>query len=147
MPDPLAWIVVAFLGAVTGGSEIIASYRDAPFRTLLTRPAIFYMCLNAIAALAALGLTRLFGWDFGVNSTSAAQVTWLQILAAGFAAMIILRSSLLTFQDGDQPVAVGPGTLLQRILDAVGRDQVTDYVNIGRGGARLSMPSSRLDMH
>jgi hypothetical protein len=104
-----------------GGVEIVSIWRDAHGRTLLTRPALGYMALNGAASAVALALTKLFQWSFGINSSDTSKVQWVQLLAGGFGAMTLLRSSLLTFRAGDDPIAVGPGKLLLTLLTAVGR--------------------------
>jgi hypothetical protein len=79
------------------------------------------MALNGAPSAVALALTKLFQWSFGINSSDTSKVQWVQLLAAGFGAMTLLRSSLLTFRAGDDPIAVGPGKLLLTLLTAVGR--------------------------
>lgn len=104
-----------------GAIEIVSIWRDAPGRTLVTRAAFGYIALNAGASAVALALTQLFGWKFGFTEPDAVRVQWIQLLAAGFGAMTLLRSSLLTFRAGDEPVAVGPGKVLLTALTSVGR--------------------------
>ncbi len=121
MAEVLRYCLVSVIGAAVGAGEIATIFRDAPGRTLRTRPAIAYMIINAVAAFVAFALVQLFGWSFGVSEGNKERLAWLQLLGAGFGAMAILRSSLVTFKPGDQQASFGPGALLLSALSAVGR--------------------------
>src|SRR5205823_896422 len=70
------------------GPHIIALY---------TRPALFYILLNIAASVAALALTRAFGWTFGASGKPGdTTVRWTQALVAGIGAMALFRTSLFT---------------------------------------------------
>jgi hypothetical protein len=114
------YAVVALLGALVGGGELIARYRDAPARALHNLPAYCYVALNALASLAALKLTHIFGWTFGASASTGA-APWTQILVAGTGAMALFRSSLFTIHVGDKDVGVGPIAFLQIFRDATDR--------------------------
>ncbi|MBK5291090.1 MAG: hypothetical protein JJE04_05250 [Acidobacteriia bacterium] len=85
------------LGGLVGAGELTSRYRDAPGRTLYTRPALFYILLNITASVAALALTRAFGWTFGASGKPGdATVRWTQVLVAGIGAMALFRTSMFT---------------------------------------------------
>ena len=109
----LDWIAVAALGAIVGGSELVSRYRDAPEAALRTWPAIFYIAINAITSLGALGLIHANNW-FGPSR-------WTQILMAGVSAMAFFRTSLFVVRAGDRDVGVGPSGFLQIFLGAADR--------------------------
>ncbi len=113
------WLAVIVLGGLVGSTEIISRYRDAPFRALVRPPALVYIALNAVASVAALGFTQVFGLTFGADIAEPRRLLWTQVLAAGFGAMVLFRTALFTLRVGDQDVAVGPITVLQTILRAV----------------------------
>jgi hypothetical protein len=116
-----AWIdyLVAFLmGAMVGTAELIARYRDEPRRALMTIPAIFYLLLNALAAVVALGLIRVFGWSFGATGDA---LHWTQVLAAGFGSMALFRTSLFVVRAGNEDIGIGPNGFLQVLLAAADR--------------------------
>lgn len=115
--------IVFALGLVVGTAELFSRYRDDPVRALASLPGIFYVALNAGAAVLALALVRTLGWTFGASGTATGEdaVRWTQVLVAGFGAMALFRSSLLTVRVGDQDVAVGPSSLLQIVFDAADR--------------------------
>ena len=116
------WIVVALIGLLVGTGELVARYRDAPFKVLLTWPSLLYLVLNAAAALAALGLMRAFDWNFGLaDSATAIRPRITQVLVAGFGALAFFRSSLFLVRVADQEVGVGPSTFLQVVLGAADR--------------------------
>ena len=114
------YVVVALLGALVGGGELIARYRDAPARALNNLPAYAYVALNALASLAALKFVHVFGWTFGAGAAPGA-VRGMQILVAGTGAMALFRTSLFTIRVGDKDVGVGPITFLQVLLDSTDR--------------------------
>jgi hypothetical protein len=112
---------VFLFGASVGLGELLARYRDEPVRAVRTPPAYLYVALNALAALGAFALMRVFGWGFGMDSTQEHHVLWVQILVAGFGAMAFFRSSFFTVRVGEADVAVGPSSFLQVVLDASDR--------------------------
>jgi hypothetical protein len=110
----LDWAGAAALGGLVGASELVSRYKDNPAAALKTWPAIFYISVNIIASVAALGLIRGYGW-FG-----PARLT--QILMAGVSAMAFFRTSLFVVRAGDRDVGVGPSGFLQIFLAAADRD-------------------------
>jgi hypothetical protein len=124
------WAAVALLGALVGFGELVARYRDAPFRAVRTASAALYVGLNAGAGMSALGLIEVFGWRFGVTDDARA-LEWTRVLVAGFGAMALFRSSLFVARVGDQDVGIGPNGFLQVVLDAADRE-----VDRRRAGAR-----------
>jgi len=115
----LPFVLVGLFGAAVGTCEIIARYRDAPIRAVRTRAAMTYISVNAIAAAAAWLLIVEFDWSFGASPSTKVLV---QIMVAGFGAMIFFRSSLFNMKIGDTDVAVGPGILFQTLLHASDRE-------------------------
>jgi hypothetical protein len=109
----LDWVAVALLGAVVGASELISRYKDDPGAAIKSRPAIFYIVINAVASVAALGLIRANGW-FGTSH-------WTRILMAGVSAMAFFRTSLFVVRAGDRDVGIGPSGFLQIYLAAADR--------------------------
>lgn len=116
----LDYAAVALLGGLVGAGELSSRYRDAPGSALYTWPALLYIALNIAASVAALALTRTFGWNFGVAGGADA-VRWTQVLVAGIGAMALFRSSLFTVRAGDRDIAVGPGSFLQIFRDLADR--------------------------
>lgn len=109
----LDWVAVALLGGVVGASELISRYKDDPGAAIQNRPAIFYIVINAVASIAALGLIRANGW-FGTSH-------WTRILMAGISAMAFFRTSLFVVRAGDRDVGIGPSGFLQIYLAAADR--------------------------
>jgi hypothetical protein len=116
------YTAVAFFGGAVGLSELIARYRDEPWSAIRNKPAYLYIAINALAAVLALSLIRVFGWTFWANAKDPLQIRWAQILVAGFTSMALFRSSLFTVRVGDQDVGVGPSSLLQVVLGAADRE-------------------------
>lgn len=116
MSGLIGYVASGALGAIVGASELVGRYRDAPVRALNTAPAALYIALNAVSALAALALMRLFNWNLGLKAGDARE--WIQVLAAGLGAMALLRSAIFMVRAGDRDVGVGPSGFLQIFLDA-----------------------------
>jgi len=113
------YTIAAALGAVVSSGEIVARYRDEPWDTLRSVPAMFYMLINALASMGALTIVRTFGMNFGASEPNAPLI---QVLVAGLGAMMIFRSAFFTLRVNDQDVAVGAASFLQVMLDAVDRE-------------------------
>jgi hypothetical protein len=58
----LDWRAVLVLGGVVGASELVSRYKDHPAAAIQTWPAVFYIALNSIASIGALGLIHANGW-------------------------------------------------------------------------------------
>ena len=58
----LDWAAVAVLGGVVGSSELISRYKDDPWAAIKSWPAIFYIAINCVASVGALGLIHANGW-------------------------------------------------------------------------------------
>ena len=136
LPD---WIAVAALGALVGIGELIARYKDAPFRALLTSSAVMYVVINTAASIGALFLIRAFGWEFGIGSeqgqpSSDLIVRITQVMVAGLGAMALFRSSLFITRVGDEDVGVGPNAFLSAMLRAcdTGVDRARAVVRANR---------------
>lgn len=110
--------LAGLFGASVGVAELLSRYRDAPSFVLLSAPGIGYILINGLASVAALGAILAFGWTFG--ATGGAQgVT--QVLVAGFGAMTLFRSSLLTVKAGGDDVGIGPSSVLSIMMAASDR--------------------------
>lgn len=117
----LDYIWVGLFGLLIGLAELLSRYRDAPFSALKTMPAWVYIGLNITAAVGALEMLRVFEVDFGL-ATNTQKLRWAQVLAAGFGAMVLFRSSILVFRAGDQDVSVGPASVLQILFSTLDRE-------------------------
>jgi len=125
------YALVGLFGAVVGASEIVSRYKDAPLDALKTVPGMFYIAINAFAAVAAFALIRHFNWleaapaQAGTSPASAtdpATTLIVQSMIAGFGAMTFFRSSLFTVRVGNADVEVGPAGFLKVILEATDRE-------------------------
>jgi hypothetical protein len=129
--SPDYWLV-AGLGALFGFTELLSRYRDEPLRAVTSMPGLFYIAINAGVSVAALHLTEVFGWKFGLTeSDSVLKLSAVRILVAGLGSMTLLRSTLFTIRIGNQDVGIGFSAMVQSLL------RVTDAaVDRGRGVAR-----------
>ncbi|PWU07290.1 MAG: hypothetical protein C5B51_10305 [Terriglobia bacterium] len=108
----LHWTAVAALGAVVGASELISRNKDNPAAAIRTWPALFYIAINSIASVGALGL---------IPANLLPSSPWMRVLLAGVSAMAFFRTSLFVVRAGDRDVGVGPSGFLQIFLGAADR--------------------------
>jgi mRNA-degrading endonuclease toxin of MazEF toxin-antitoxin module len=114
-----AYLIVASLGALVGGAELISRYRDRPGSLVRVPSTWFYVLINAGAGIAALLLIHAFAWSFGAHDPDSVRAT--QILVAGLGSMALFRSSVFTVRVHDEDVSVGPSALLSALLAAADR--------------------------
>jgi hypothetical protein len=112
---------VLLFGGIVGAGELVSRYRDAPGKAIKNLYGLYYIAINAVAALLALMAVRTLGLEFGLKDKLHAM--WIvQATAAGFGAMSIFRSSAFIARVGDQDVAIGPSAFLTSILSATDRE-------------------------
>jgi hypothetical protein len=116
----LSYVAAGAIGALVGIGELVARYRDAPVRALKTLPAHVYVGLNVCAAAGALFLIEAFDLTLG-SQLKGTTLTIVRVLASGFGAMAVFRSSVFTGRIGDQDVPLGPQAFLQVVLAAADR--------------------------
>ncbi len=114
----MSYFAAFVLGSSFGVSELISRYRDEPRRALFSWAALLYIFVNALAAVFALNLIRVFGW---LNEGEPLQIAYRQVLISGFGAMALFRSSLFIFRIGGSEINFGPVFVLQIILGVADR--------------------------
>ncbi|MGB5723262.1 MAG: hypothetical protein WBM39_02515 [Parasphingorhabdus sp.] len=118
------YLIVASFGAFLGLSELLARYRDEPWLAVINWSGGLYVGINTLASLGALFVINVFEVDFGVDQASSNGLYQLRVsllIAAGFGAMAIFRSSIFTFRVGDRDLPAGPALILQILLDVADR--------------------------
>jgi len=133
------------IGGLVGMVELIARYRDAPQRAVLTLPALLYITLNATAAILALWLVREL-WPLSAELTEIRkELTFLaakpdgpaeivaellrrefpfrieEVILAGLGALAVLRASIMKIRVGDTDLSLGPGLIPDILLAATDR--------------------------
>jgi len=110
------WAIV--LGFLVGFAELVSRYRDEPWRVARLPPGLIFIGLNGLAAGVALFLLQVFPAELHAPSNPV-----LLVMVAGFGAMVVVRTKLLTVhQPGGTDIAVGPAFLLDTMLAAINRD-------------------------
>ena len=113
--EALAYLLAPCFGALVGATELVARYRDKPSAAVSNEPAMLYMAVNAVAALAAFWLVytdrlgakaEIFGDHKALNA----------LVIGGFGAMALFRTSIFNLRVRDATVGVGPAAVLQVIL-------------------------------
>jgi hypothetical protein len=121
LKEALAYVLAPCFGALVGATELIARYRDKPSAAVSNPPAILYMVVNALAALAAFWLVytdrlgtkaEIFGDHKALNA----------LILGGFGAMALFRTSVFNLRVRDTTVGVGPAAVLQVILRVTDRE-------------------------
>jgi hypothetical protein len=109
--------LVFVLGALVGAGELVSRFRDEPTRAIASSPGGLYLAVNGAASAFALAALWTFGWNPAPDSVE--QTRLLQILAAGFGAMAVFRSSLFKVRIGATDMGVGPVAFLEIMLSAI----------------------------
>lgn len=122
----IGYLAVAVLGGLVGCGELVSRYPDSPRAAVRTAPGIFYISVNALAALAALVLAAVLDEDKlvadGVTLPSFSTTDLLNlILISGFGSLAFFRAKIITLRVGDSDVGVGPSFVLEIILKAADR--------------------------
>jgi len=105
-------IVAMAIGGVVGGVELLGRYRHAPVRAVLTWNGLSYVLVNIVAAWAAFYLLEAFKvFD---ETTVAKDVK--EVLTAGFASLVFMRSSVFKVRVGDSDIGIGPAAILDTLL-------------------------------
>lgn len=111
--------ISATLGALVGASEVFSRYRDEPGIALMSVPGLLYCGLNAAIAAFAYGLLREYGQSL---LPAAASDRLGASLVAGFGAMAVLRSKIVTIRTpAGEETSVGPDAVVSAVLAAADR--------------------------
>ncbi|HEU4368366.1 MAG TPA: hypothetical protein VFV05_09095 [Methylomirabilota bacterium] len=120
MPSNLGWaLVAAMFGAIVGASEIISRYRDEPLRATVNRYGVAYLAVNGLVAGLSYGLLVRYPTQV---LPSVAGDALLGAMAAGFGAMVLLRSKLFIFRTEDgKEYPIGPAIVVETLLRVLDR--------------------------
>ena len=116
------YVVVLLSGVFVGSAELVSRYRDNPLKALINWPAMAYIGFNGVVSFVALWLIHIFEITFGLDPTNELlKLRSVQVLTAGFGAIVFFRSSFFVYRVGDQDVSIGPGALIDIMLGAADR--------------------------
>ena len=107
------------IGGAVGAVEIMGRYRHAPIRAAFSWSGYVYILVNVLAAWVAFYLLGVFDAFPAAKDAPAAdgdRRTVELTLAAGFGALVVLRSALFKVRVGDTDVGIGPAAVLDTIL-------------------------------
>jgi hypothetical protein len=109
-------LVVAYI-------ELLARYRDDPWRAIWSVPAFCYAIINGIVAL--LGAWWLVTFFPATVATAAdpLKTDGLKLaVVAGFGSLAVLRTSLLKLRmNGGDEISVGPAVIIEQLMSVVDR--------------------------
>lgn len=108
--------IVFLFGALFGFAEILQRYPGTKYNFRVWMSYV-YIVLNGIVAVLALFVIRYFKDPDNVLIFDSFEI--IDILIAGFAGMMVLRSSIFSIKHNDETVEVGLATLFQVFLNAV----------------------------
>lgn len=117
----LDYWIVGLVGTLLGLCELLSRYRDEPIRAVLNVSALAYILINGGASLVALLLLNVWKVDFGLGAEDDVKLRVMLILTGGLGAMAFFRSSFFTFRLGENDVPLGPGLIMQVLLDVTDR--------------------------
>ena len=117
---------VGVIGLTVGVVELVSRYKDNPMRALLTLPALIYIVLNLLACLAMLDVLRVIQPSWLYGTYAGRQLSLYVVLAAGFGAVALFRSSLFKLKTADGETSIGPAVVLDTLLSA--SDRAVDRV-------------------
>ncbi|GJD51460.1 hypothetical protein OPKNFCMD_4214 [Methylobacterium crusticola] len=123
LSEPPSWVWVGLIGLLVGTVEIIARYRDDPWRAVRSGPALLYIAINVLIGLTMLACLRLIepDWLFKDLATTPGKQKLFLVLAAGFGAVALFRSSLFKIKTVDGDLGIGPSIILDTLLFASDR--------------------------
>lgn len=110
------WALAFVIGMGTSLVELFSRYRDEPLKVIATSQfAWIYLLLNGLMALGAHAvlLDSYFSTVDSVTSRGGVAVF------SGLGAALILRSRVFTARVGDEPVSIGPGYVVDQLLNIV----------------------------
>jgi len=110
-------LVASFLfGSLVGLAEISSRYRDEPLKAVKSPYGLIYLFLNGYISLLAFLLIVKFPAVFG----SLSENMFLAALAAGFGAMVVMRSRIAVLKTPDgREESIGPDYVLKIILRTI----------------------------
>jgi hypothetical protein len=115
------YLLAGLIGVIVGAVELLGRYRDNPLAALRERAALAYIAVNATASLLAYHIVLVFDIRFGFDPETPEKLALMQVLLAGLAAMAFFRTSLFTMRLAETDIPVGPGLVLQILLNVTDR--------------------------
>ncbi len=122
-----AWATVFIVGFIVGLSELVARYRDDPWKAVWNNPALGYMFVNAIAAVATFFCILIIApqWidvdQAGGRSALTLKGSLSAVLAASIGSAAILRSAFFKLKIDNSDVSIGFAAIVDIFLAATDR--------------------------
>lgn len=122
-----AWVTVFIVGFIIGLSELVARYRDDPWKAVWNNPALGYMFVNAAAAIATFLCILIIAPQWievekaGEHSELTIKGSLLAVLAASIGSAGILRSAFFKLKIDNADVSIGFAAIVDIFLAATDR--------------------------
>ncbi len=110
--DPFFAAVAFIAGLVYGSIEILARYRDEPFKVLSSPFSWIYVVVNGLLGFAAYAI--LIQTQEPAVKDASDQLKYA--LIGGLGAAVVLRARLFSAKVGDEEIAIGPGYFVDQLL-------------------------------
>jgi hypothetical protein len=110
------WVLAFAVGLGTSLVELLSRYRDEPIKVIATSHfAWVYLLLNGFLAIFAHLALLDAGFGEGASQIGRAGLA----TASGLGAAVILRSRVFTARLGDEQVSIGPGYVVDQLLNII----------------------------
>jgi hypothetical protein len=120
-----AWATVFLVGFMIGLSELVARYRDDPWKAVWNNPALGYMFVNAVAAVATFFCLLVIAPQWVEVDQGGSELTikgsLLAVLAASIGSAGILRSAFFKLKIDNADVSIGFAAIVDIFLAATDR--------------------------
>src|ERR1700730_9487272 len=104
-----AWVLVFAAGVIVGASELVARYRDDPWRAVWTGPGVGYLFVNGAAAVLTFFCLMVIApaWIDVVDKTLTARGLLTSLLASTIGSAAMLRSAIFKLKVDNSDVSIG----------------------------------------
>jgi len=118
-----AWVLVFAAGVIIGASELVARYRDDPWRAVWNGPGVGYLFVNGAAAVLTFFclLVVALGWNKEAEKTLTAKGLLTSLLASTVGSAAILRSAIFKLKIDNNDVSIGFAAIVDIFLSATDR--------------------------
>ena len=107
------------IGGGVGAVEIMARYRQAPVRAVLSYSGFTFVGVNVLASAVAwylMHVTHVMGEKLPGTLGYPEDVKVKAVIVSGFGALLFLRSAVFKVRINETDVAVGPAALLNSLM-------------------------------
>jgi hypothetical protein len=119
-----AWVLVFAAGVMVGASELVARYRDDPWRAVWNGPGVGYLFVNGAAAVLTFFCLMVIApnWiDAQPDKVLTAKGLLTSLLTSTIGSAAILRSAIFKLKVDNNDVSIGFAAIVDIFLSATDR--------------------------